>query len=273
MHRSNNNYSLTFVKRFRVRTSRLFSVLIILLSISLLVLPGTGRAGGFSQEIERLNRLVQTSNSSDAEMKIFREGRDFIGEESWDKAAGKFREYVQKYPKGKDTDAALYWLAFALKNQEKYQEADRTLERLISNYPNSKWKNDASTMRIEVSSNLPGRQTPSNISASDNEEMKIAALQSLFQGNPEGGARVAAELLKDPKASRRLKETAISLLGQHHSKASSDLLREIIRSSNDAQLKKTAIFWIGQTNDESVLDLLTELATTSTDNDVNKAAV
>src|SRR4029434_1500201 len=110
----------------------------------------TSRDANSVQEIERLNLFVQTSNSSEPEMKIFREGRDFISDESWEKAAGKFREYVQKYPKGKDTDAALYWLAFALKKQEKYQEADRPLERLISNYPNSKWKDDASTMRIEV---------------------------------------------------------------------------------------------------------------------------
>src|SRR4030095_14296533 len=99
-----------------------------------------------------------------------------------------------KYPKGKDTDAALYWLAFALKKQEKYQEADRTLARLISEYPRSKWKDDASTMRIEVGSALGTPQTAANVENSTDDETKIVALQSLFQGNPERGAAIAADL-------------------------------------------------------------------------------
>src|SRR5437867_2791601 len=264
----------TVLNRFLVRPSRLLPLLFVALSVSgLLLLPRSGSAAPYTQELEKLNRLVQTSGGSDAEIKIFREGRDFIGDEAWDKAAAKFREYIGKYSKGKDTDAALYWLAFALKKQEKYQEADRTLERLISEYPRSKWKDDASTMRIELASALPNRQAVVNIDNYD-EETKIVALQSLFQGNSERGAAIAADLLKrDSKASRRVKEAAISLLGQHHSKAGSDLLREIIRNEVDTQLRKTAIFWIGQTNDESILDLLKDLATTSTDNEVNKAAV
>lgn len=103
-----------------LRPSRLIPLLIIALSLSsLLVLPRNSSAARYTQELEKLNRLVQTSNASDAEMKIFREGRDLIGDESWEKAATKFREYISRYPKGKDTDAALYWLAFALKKQDR----------------------------------------------------------------------------------------------------------------------------------------------------------
>src|SRR6266850_163291 len=143
----------------RLKPHRLIPFLVIALCVGgLLVLPKSGSAANYTQELERLNRLVQSSGGSDAEMKIFREGRDSIGDEAWDQAAAKFREYINKYPKGKDTDAALYWLAFALKKQEKYQEADRSLERLINEYPKSKWKDDASTMRIELASALPNRQ-------------------------------------------------------------------------------------------------------------------
>src|SRR2546423_2232320 len=118
---------------------RLIPLLVIALSIGgLLVLPQNSSAASYTQELEKLNRLVQSSGGSDLEMKVFREGRDSIGDEAWDQAAAKFREYINKYPRGKDTDAALYWLAFALKKQEKYQEADRSLERLISEYPKSK---------------------------------------------------------------------------------------------------------------------------------------
>jgi TolA-binding protein len=139
---------------------RWFSVLVIALAVSsVLVLPQNSNAAPYRQELEKLNRLVQASSGSDAETKIFREGRDLVGDEAWNQAANKFREYINKYPKGKDTDAALYWLAFALKKQEKYQEADRSLERLINEYPKSKWKDDASSMRVELASALPDRQS------------------------------------------------------------------------------------------------------------------
>src|SRR5437773_12223193 len=96
----------------RLRPCRLIPLLVIALSIgSLLVLPQNSSAASYTQELEKLNRLVQSSGGSDVELKIFREGRDSIGDEAWDQAAAKFREYINKYPRGKDTDAALYWLA------------------------------------------------------------------------------------------------------------------------------------------------------------------
>src|SRR5436190_13144899 len=93
----------------RLKPSRLMPLLVIAVSVcSLLLTPRGGLAAGNTQELERLNRLVQTSSGSDAEVKIFREGRDSIGDESWAQAASKFREYINKYPNGRDTDASLY---------------------------------------------------------------------------------------------------------------------------------------------------------------------
>src|SRR5262245_4437559 len=260
--------------RVRVKSNRILPLLIIVLSVGgLAVAPRSGHAAGHAQELDKLNRLVQSSSASDAEVKIFREGRDLINDESWERAAAKFREYINKYPKGKDTDAALYWLAFALKKQEKYQEADRTLERLISEYPRSKWKDDASTLRVEISPALPNGQSTTSIDQYP-EETKIAALQSLFQGNPERGAAIAADILKrGSTSSKSMKDAAVTLLGQHRSKASVDVLKDVINNETDSQIRKNAIFWLGQTNDEGVLDLLKNLATSSTDNEVNKAAV
>ncbi|MFL6332441.1 MAG: hypothetical protein ACJ754_03770 [Pyrinomonadaceae bacterium] len=45
--------------------------------------------------------------------------------------------------------------------------------------------------------------------------MKMVALQSLFQSDPARASAYVAEILKpNSKASRELKETAVSLLGQ-----------------------------------------------------------
>lgn len=225
-------------------------------------------AHGYNQDVEKLNRFVQTSSSSDAEVKIFREGRDLISEEDWDEASGKFAEYMRKYPKGKDVDAAMYWMAYALAKQEKFQEADRALARLINTFPNSRWRDDAKALQLQ----LPNKQPDQNIEGYS-EETQIIALQSLFQGNPERGAGMAAEILRDPKRSKRLKEAAVTLIGQHHSSTGMDLLMNIARNEADTKLRKAAIFWLGQSGDERALDMLKEFATSSTDAEVGKAAI
>jgi HEAT repeat protein len=220
-----------------------------------------------NQDLEKLNRFMQTSTASGDEVAIFREGRDLIADREWEDAAKKFGEYIDKYPKGKDVDAALYWLSYALVKEKKFDEADHIIERLLSQFPNSRWKRDAEALRLQ----RPTRQTPDNLESYD-DETKAIVLQSLFQGNPEQGALQAAEVLRNPNASRHLKETAISLLGQHGAAQNKDLLIDIVRNNTDPQLRKTAIFWLSQTDDESVLDLLKQFATSS-DDELSKAAV
>jgi HEAT repeat protein len=261
---------VSLVRKIRRGRASFGALLILALTVNglLSVAGGMASAGGRSQEVERLNRFVQTSGSSDAELRIFREGRDLISDEEWGEAAGKFADYMKKYPKGKDVDAATYWMAYALVKQEKFQDADRALARLISEFPNSRWRDDAKALQLQ----LPNRQPDQDID-SYSEETRIVALQSLFQGNPDRGASMAADILRDPKRSKRLKEAAITLIGQHQSRAGMELLMNIARNDTDMKLRKSAIFWMGQGGDDSALDLLKEFTTSSADPEVGKAAV
>src|SRR5262249_32755036 len=106
--------------------------------------------GVSAQDLKKLNNFVQSASASDAAMQIFRDGRDLIADEKWDRAAKRFRDFINEYPKHKDVDAAHYWLAFALKKQGKLDEADQQLERLVRNYPRSNWLNDGRAMRVEI---------------------------------------------------------------------------------------------------------------------------
>src|SRR5262249_57943807 len=62
----------------------------------------------------------------------------------------KFENLIRAYPRDKNLDAALYWLAFCLKQQGKPIEANQTLERLIKEWPRSDWYDDARALRLEV---------------------------------------------------------------------------------------------------------------------------
>src|SRR5215211_9146209 len=108
-----------------------------------------GRAAQqFDRDLARLNRFVQAGDSP--AMQVFRQGRDLIEKEDWAAAAAKFEGYVAQYPKSKEADAALYWLAYALKKQRRFQDAEATLERLVRDFPRSTWVDDARAMQVEI---------------------------------------------------------------------------------------------------------------------------
>ncbi|HSE97490.1 MAG TPA: HEAT repeat domain-containing protein, partial [Blastocatellia bacterium] len=247
-------------------------MLLIVLTLSL---PATALAGSSGQELEKLNRFVQASSSSDsAAVKALREGRDLIEDEEFSKAAAVFSEFIRAYPSDKNVDAALYYLAFSQKKMAKYQESVATLQRLLNEHSKSSWINDAKAMKIEVDALLGNREALEDELNKADTEIKSIALQGLFQNNPDRAAEVAAEILKpDSKASRRLKENALNMLGQYRGKQSSAIFLDVARRNTDMKLRRSAIYWLGRTGDETILNGLRDMAVTSTEREISRAAL
>jgi HEAT repeat protein len=118
-------------------------------------------AGGFvhrasAQKISPRNKtskFVQSSN--EAANTIFQGGRDYISEEQWVKAAEKFNDYINNFPKEKNVDAALYWMAYSQYKLNRYGPAKSTLTRLLNNYKDSTWKEDAKTLMAQMPGGTP----------------------------------------------------------------------------------------------------------------------
>jgi HEAT repeat protein len=232
---------------------------------ALFLLPGRGgTARAFDQDLAKLDRFVQGGDSPS--MMVFRQGRDLIEKEDWAAAAAKFQGYVAQYPKSKEADAALYWLAYALKKQGKFQDAEQTLERLTGEFPRSTWVDDARAMQVEIAPQVGRRVDPEGLA---DDELKMVALQSLFQADPARAAAYVAEILKPgSKASRELKETAVSLLGNHGGPEATAMLLDIARAQPDPDLRAVAIHRLGQNSGEGVVDELSKIYAAEQDSDV-----
>ncbi len=217
--------------------------------------PAPARADG--QDIQKLNRFVQTTKADTPALKMFREGRDLIEAESWPQAAAKFDDFVRGYPKDKDVDAALYWFAYALKKQNKKEEAARPLLRLIKDFRGSSWRQEAEAMLVE----LGYGNAIQDALKRDDVEIKILALQSLFEADEERAYAFVADLLKpgsnpDPT----LRAAAVSLLGSHGGPRAVPILLDIARNpQTDLKLRLTAIKRLGEQNNEAVVDGLAQL--------------
>jgi hypothetical protein len=251
-----------------------YRVSVIPFILALVVLPMMQRIRG-GQEPPKPSSLAQTAAASGPEMKAFRDGRELLEEEKWARAAERFNDYITDYPNDANVDAALYWLAFALKKQDKFLEADRALQRLTTMFPASRWADDAKALRIEIAPRLGNAELiDKEAKDSSNDEAKLIALRNLFATNPDQAVVLAANIFTTGSdASRSFKESAITMLGRHGGKQAWPLLIDIARHESDTRLRKAAIYWLGKEEDANTLAALKDQALTSAEADVGLAAV
>ena len=230
----------------------LFVVLAIGLSLSL----SARRVYGVDQDIQKLNRFMQGNKVNTAAMQIFREGRDMIEAQNWQKAAEKFNDFITGYPKDRDLDAALYWYGYALQKQGRKDDAAVPLLKLIRNFPNSSWRREADALLVVL-----GRQAEVDQALSrDNCEIKILALQSLFQADEERAISIVTEALKsNANQCPGFQSAAVSLLGAHGGAKVTPILLDIARNQTDLKLRLTAIKRLGEQRNDTVTDELIKL--------------
>ncbi len=262
----------TFDKDNRLKLLKLLTPLALLAVIGLSLMFARP-ADSSAQSLEKLNRFVQGSKAADEATLMFRKGRDLIEVREYGEAVEHFKRFLSENPRHKDTDAAIYWLAYSLTKIEKFAEADAQLDRLLRDYPKSNWKDDARSLRVQIAGQVRDTRTINNELDQENNELKMIALQSLFQADPDRAFALVQDILKsDSTANRKLKEAAMMLLGQHGGDKGFDTLMALARNNADPKLQKTAIFWLGQSGDKRAFDLLQEL-TGSSDQEVAKTAL
>lgn len=213
------------------------------------------RSYGFNQDLGKLNRFVQNKGNT-ASMQIFREGRDFIEAQNWQRAAEKFNDFIKGYPKDKDLDAALYWYGYALQKQDRKEEARAPLVLLINRFPNSSWRQEAQALLVVLGHKADVDQALSR----DNCEIKMLALQSLFQADQERAITIATEAIRaNPGQCPGFQAAAVSMLGSHAGARAIPLLTEIARNNPDQKLRLTAIKRLGEQHSDQVIDELIKI--------------
>jgi HEAT repeat protein len=229
----------------------------------------TQRTSAFDQELSKLNKFVQTKANT-ASMQIFREGRDFIEAQNWQRAAEKFNDFITGYPKDKDLDAALYWYAYALRKQDRKDDAANVLIKLINKFPGSTWRQEAQAMLVEI-----GRKDAvEQALARDDCEIKILALQSLFQADEERAIGIATEALRaNPARCQGFQAAVLSILGSHGGPRVTPILLDIARSNPDLKLRLTAIRRLGEQKSDQVTDELIKIYDTDKTKEIRSQVI
>jgi HEAT repeat protein len=205
--------------------------------------------GRDDQEITKLDRFVQATKGNTASMQIFREGRDQIEAQNWQKAAEIFNQFITGYPKDRDLDAALYWYGYALQKQGRKEDAKAPLLRLINRFPSSSWRHEAEALLVVLGEQDAVKRGLER----DNCEIKMLALQSLFQADEERATAIVMDAIKtNPTQCEGFQAVAVSMLARHGGARAIPVLLDVARSNPDLRLRLTAIRALGDQRNEQM---------------------
>ena len=189
-------------------------------------------------------------NEKDPARRTYLEGRNFAADSEWEKAAAKFNEVVTKYSTSKVIDAALYYYALSLKKQGKYEDGYTAANRLVAEYPKSRWADDGKKLLVELSQ-LTGRPLPQGVQEEEQWALKLYALRGIFESKPAQGVQISREYFKPGStAPTSFKQQVVVMLAQVDDPAAIDLLLDIVRTEADAKVRRQSIMMLGQRLDD-----------------------
>lgn len=168
----------------------------------------------------------------------YRDGQRAVERQEWDEASRIFGKLASK--SSDETDAALYWKAYADWKQKLKQESLEGLRQLLSAYPQSAWADDARALELEIRGGKKARTSPD----AEDEELKLYALDGLMQVEPEKAVPVLEKLLAG-NSSSRIKERALFVLSQSDSPRAREILLRIAKTGQPIGLRCEAVKTLG----------------------------
>ena len=196
---------------------------------------------------------------------LYDDGREDLDEDRYDRAAAKFQQLAEM--NGPQTDAALYWKAYADNRLGKRDAALTTIADLKRRFPQSRWKKDADALEIEV------RQTTGNPAHPENqsdEELKMLALQGIMNGDPQKGISILENILNG-SGTPKLKSRALFMAAQSGQPEAREVLAKIARGQSNPELQRKAVEYLGLFGGAEARKTLADVYASSSDASVKHA--
>ena len=204
---------------------------------------------------ERLDRLQE----------LYDDGREALDDDRYDEAESNFRQLADM--NGPQTDAALYWKAYAQNRLGKRDSALATIADLKKRFPQSRWQKDASALEIEVRQSTGNPAHPENQS---NDELKMLAIQGLMNSDPERAMPLLEKVLNG-SGSPKEKSKALFVIAQSGSPQSREILGRIARGQSNPDLQRKAVEYLGIFGGAESRKTLAEVYASSSDASVKRA--
>jgi tetratricopeptide (TPR) repeat protein len=176
---------------------------------------------------------------SDEENRYYERGQRDLERNRWDQAADNFSEAVARG--GARADGALYWKAYALNKLGRRDDALAAIAELRKNHAGSRWLDDARALEIEVKQESGKRVNPES---ADDEDLKLMALNSFMNSDPERALPLLEKLLHGSQ-SPKIKERALFVLTQSDSPKARQLVVQMAKGGSNPDLQMKAVHYLG----------------------------
>src|SRR5260370_2595454 len=176
---------------------------------------------------------------ADRLQELYEDGREALDEDRYDQAQAKFKQLADL--NGPQTDAALYWKAYAENRWGKRDSAVTTIAELKRRFPQSRWQKDATALEIEVKQSTGQPVRPADQS---DEELKMLAIQGLMNSDPERAMPLLEKVING-SSSPKEKSKALFVLAQSGSPQAREILGRIARGQTNPELQRKAVEYLG----------------------------
>jgi HEAT repeat protein len=179
-------------------------------------------------------------------------GKLALDKRDWDGASEFFNLAAQS---GERADGAMYWEAYALARQAEMVDAQAVLENLGTDFPNSRWGDDAKALTYFIQQSAG---SPPDPDMEDDEELKLYAINSLAKSNPERAVPLLKKIINEPNHPK-LKERALFVLAMTNSPDSIPTVESLARGSGNPDLQLKAIHYLGLLKNDTAGAVLAEV--------------
>jgi hypothetical protein len=198
---------------------------------------------------------------------LYDSGREALDDGQFSQAAKKFIELSQM--KGPQTDAALYWLAYADNKLGQRDRALSTIAELKKSFPQSRWNKDAAALEIEIRQSSGAKPNPEAVG---DEELKLLALQGIMNSDPQKAVPLVEKVLNGP-SSPAVKSKALFVLAQSGSPQAMEILGKVALGQSNPELQRKAVEYLGIFGEERAGKTLAEVYTSTSDVSIKRAVL
>ncbi len=244
---------------------------------------------------------------------LYRAAREMLNRNNYRRAAEMFREVHRRYPQSSYAAQSLYYQAFALYRNGRdrdLRDAERVLVQLEDQYVESESAlKEAEALMARIQGELArrgdreaaeevaaaaagirereserervrwdeGRKSAAQACESEEDEIRMAALNALMQMDSERAIPILRKVLQeedpDNACVQQMRQTALFLVAQHLDEENVDILLDVIQNDPNPEMRQTAVFWLSQVPGERTITALMEILNESDDPEMRQQAL
>jgi hypothetical protein len=218
-----------------------------------------------SEQAREAGRQIRVSvNGGDD----YRSGQSAIDRRDFEQAIRRFDRVI--YDKSTRADGAMYWKAYSLYKLGRRPDAQTVLADLEKQFPQSRWLNDARALAAEVRAS---NGQPNSPESESDEELKLLAMNSLMQQDPDRAIPLLEKVLSEPKNSPNLKGRAIFVLAQSKSPKARQIVIQYAKGGTNPDAQLRAIEYLGTFRSDESSQALSEVYAATTDPAVKRTVI